>query len=337
MPRLGADPSGPRQSTRPRNPEAYDLYLRSAAVSHDPEPNRQAIGMLERSVGLDPTFAPAWHLLGLRYYYDAEYGGGGTAAYEQSRSAYQRSIALDPNQTEAIANLAILRTEGGDLEGAYDDASRLVRQRPDSPEAHHTLGYVLRYAGLLDEAARQCDTAISLDPKNYQWRSCALTFTMLGRYDRAKQFIALDAGSEWAAVVTVGCLLRQGRPDEALPIAARVAASSTLGRQGTLLALFLRKAPAEEIAAAARKLEGGIAVRDSEPHYWTGSIFSYCGQREAALRQLRTAVEGGWLSLQAMDTDPLYAAVRSLPEFAVIRAFAVEGQKKFLAHRARKG
>ena len=336
MPRLGADPGGPRQSTSPRNPEAYDLYLRSAAVSHDPEPNRQAIGMLERSVRLDPTFAPAWHLLGLRYYYESEYGGGGTAAYEQSRSAYQRSIALDPNQTDAIAHLAIMRTEAGDLEGAYDDASRLVRQRPDSPEAHHTLGYVLRYAGLLDEAARQCDTAISLDPKNYQWRSCALTFELLGRYDRAKQFIALDTGSQWAAGVTVGCLLRQGRPDEALPVAAQMAASSLLGRQGTLLALFLRRAPAEEIAAAARTVQAGVAaIGDSEPHYWVGSILSYCGQREAALRQLRTAVEGGWAAYRAMDADPMYASVRSDPEFAAIRALAIERQQKFLAHRAR--
>jgi TolB-like protein/predicted Ser/Thr protein kinase len=340
MPRLGADPGGPRQSTSPRNPEAYDLYLRSAAVSHDPEPNRQAIGMLERSVGLDPAFAPAWHLLGLRYYYESEYGRGGTASYEQSRSAYQRSIALDPNQTDTIAHLAIMRTEAGDLEGAYDDATRLVRQRPDSPEAHHTLGYVLRYAGLLDEAARQCDTAISLDPKNYQWRSCSMAFTLLGRYDRAKQFIALDAGSQWAATMTFGCLLRQGQPDEALRTigAQPLMTGSVLGNQRSLVTLFLRRAPAEEIAAAAQTVAASIsAVHDSEPHYWVGSLLSYCGQRQAALRQLRTAVEGGWAAHQAMDADPLYAGVRSDPEFAAIRALAIERQKKFLAHRARKG
>jgi Flp pilus assembly protein TadD len=338
IPRLGADPGGPRQSTSPRNPEAYDLYLRSSAVSHDPEPNRQAIGMLERSVRLDPTFAPAWHFLGLRYYYESEYGGGGTASYEQSRSAFQRSIALDPNQTDTIANLAIMRTEGGDLEGAYDDASRLVRRRPDSPEAHHTLGYVLRYAGLLEDAGRQCDTAISLDPKNYQWRSCALTFELLGRYDRAKQFVALDAGSLWAANMTIGCLLRQGQSDEARRIGERMdVSSSPLRHQWMLLALILRRAPAEEIAAATSKIErDASAIRDSEPHYWIGSIFSYCGQREAALRQLRTAVEGGWVAHQAMDADPMYAGVRSDPEFAAIRALAIERQKKFLAHRARK-
>ncbi|HXM79621.1 MAG TPA: hypothetical protein VOA00_10340, partial [Thermoanaerobaculia bacterium] len=62
----------------------------------------------------------------------------------------------------------------------------------------------------------------------------------------------------------------------------------------------------------------------------------YCGQRQAALHQLRTAVEGGFVAHPAMETDPLYAGVRSDPEFAAIRALAIERQKKFLAHRARK-
>jgi len=37
-----------------------------------------------------------------------------------------------------------------------------------------------------------------------------------------------------------------------------------------------------------------------------------------------------------MDADPMYAGVRSDPEFAAIRTLAIERQKKFLTHRARK-
>ena len=49
---------GAQAATRPNNAEAYDLYLRSRALTSDPEPNKQAIAMLERSVGLDPSYAP---------------------------------------------------------------------------------------------------------------------------------------------------------------------------------------------------------------------------------------------------------------------------------------
>ena len=64
-------------ATRPKNEEAYDLYLRSIALPHDPQPNKDAIAMLERAVGMDPSYAPAWGYLGVRYHYDGAYSNGG--------------------------------------------------------------------------------------------------------------------------------------------------------------------------------------------------------------------------------------------------------------------
>jgi TolB-like protein/tRNA A-37 threonylcarbamoyl transferase component Bud32 len=337
MPKLGAPANLPQAATRPRNPEAYDLFLRSSAVSHDPEPNRDAIRMLERSVQLDPDFAPGWHVLGLRYYYDSVYGSGGEVPYRKARSSYERSLELDPNQVDAAANLVILRTEGGEFEKAYEDAIALARRRPDAPEAHHTLGYVLRYAGLLEEAGRECDTALSLDPRNYRWRSCSLNFILLGRYERARQFIALDAGSYWANNVTVGLLLRENKLEDAVRI-ARVAAtgSAFLATQMRLVESFLRRAPEAELAKTERDLIGdSVSIRDSEPHYWIGSLLAFCQRRQAALAQLRAAVDSGWAGSQGLDRDPLYASVRSDPEYARIRAIAVERQKRFLEHRSR--
>ena len=315
MPKLGAAGHVPQASARPRNPEAYDLFLRSTAVSRDPIPNRKAISMLERSVELDPDFAPGWHFLGLRYYYESVYGGGGDVPYRKARQSYERSLELDPNQVEAAANLAILRTESGEFEKAYEDALALVRRRPDAPQAHHTLGYVLRYAGLLEEAARECDVAMSLDPRNYQWRSCSLNFILLGRYDRARQFIALDAGSSWASNASVGLLLREGKPDEALRIDLTAAAGSPLfAAQMRLIDLFMRRGSEPELAAAERDLVQNLAdMRDAEPHYWVGSVLGYCRRRAAALAQLRTAVESGWVGYQAFDRDPLLASVRLGP------------------------
>jgi len=78
---LGASTSSETSRTRPRNKEAYDLYLRSIAVPHDPAPNKEAMAMLERSVGLDPSYAPGWAALAIRYYYDATYSDGGEAMF----------------------------------------------------------------------------------------------------------------------------------------------------------------------------------------------------------------------------------------------------------------
>src|SRR5581483_2650631 len=54
-------------ASRPKNQEAYDLYLRSVAQPHDTKPNKEAIRMLEWAVGIDPSYAPAWEALGQRY------------------------------------------------------------------------------------------------------------------------------------------------------------------------------------------------------------------------------------------------------------------------------
>ena len=54
--------------------------------------------MLERAVGMDPSYAPAWEQLGLRYYYDASYGTGGEAVFAKSNAAYERALSLDQNR-----------------------------------------------------------------------------------------------------------------------------------------------------------------------------------------------------------------------------------------------
>ena len=79
LPALGVAAGALSTASRPKSQEAYDLYLHSLALPHDPAPNKDAIAVLEHVVGVDPGYAPAWEALGQRYYYDSTYGGGGEA------------------------------------------------------------------------------------------------------------------------------------------------------------------------------------------------------------------------------------------------------------------
>src|SRR6266581_2678196 len=197
VPVLGGSSASGEAETRPKSEEAYDLYLRSIAVPHDVTPNKDAISMLERAVGIDPSYAPAWEALGLRYYYDGSYGDGGEQMLKRSDSAYERAVALDPNLILAAAQLITNRTTQGEVGNAYAEASALVKNRPESALAHFALGYVLRYVGLLDQSAHECETALASDRGNYLFRSCAWSFLWLGQPQRAMDFVHLDAGSEW--------------------------------------------------------------------------------------------------------------------------------------------
>src|SRR6185295_18418839 len=139
------------------------------------------------------------------------------------------------------------RVEGGDLDTAYDQAADFVRGRPNSAEGHFTLGYVLRYTGLLEESGRECEAARRLDPRNRGWRSCGMTFMQLGQYESARNFFALDAGSQLVESMSTTLLLREGKRKEA---ADRI---RTHGHISQTLAACLTGRPAAEVESLARQ------------------------------------------------------------------------------------
>jgi TolB-like protein/tRNA A-37 threonylcarbamoyl transferase component Bud32 len=330
LPMLGAGGEAAAGATQPKNPEAYDLYLRSTAISREPAPNKEAIPLLERSVALDPSFAPAWSALADRYYFHGTYSDGGQRALDRTREYSERALSLDPGLVDASERLILLRIEGGDLDTAWDEANDLLRRRPDSAEAHFTLGYLLRYAGLLEESARECEAARRLDPRNRGWRSCAQTFSQLGQYDHARDYIALDAGSMLSNSMTVSQLLRQGRREEALGLIRKH------GHFSPTLVACMEGRPASEIEKVAREEAAGVMQeRDSEPKFNVATGLAQCHQSELALRLLKTAVEQNYCAWPAMDNDPDFASIRGTPEFAAIRQAGIECQKRFLAHRDR--
>jgi TolB-like protein/tRNA A-37 threonylcarbamoyl transferase component Bud32 len=333
LPQIGAGAVGTAGGTQPRNPEAYDLYLRGTAISHDPGPNKTAIPLLERSIELDPSYAPAWNALSLRYYNDGTYADGGQRALERSQAAAERAFALDPQLPETSRRLIILRVEGGELNAAHDQALEVLRRRPDSADAHFSLAYVLRYAGLLEESGTECETARRLDPKNSRlWRSCSISFYQLDRYDRAWDYIRADNESVWARATSVTLLMREGKMTEARNVARG------LGRDifsRAVLACLEDRPRAEVDSLAAAEETALIVIRDSEPKYFAAGDFARCGYPDLALRLLRRAVEQNYCAYPAMDKDPLFASIRSTPEFAEIRKMGMACQQRFIAHRDR--
>ena len=314
--------------SQPKSEEGYDLFLRSAAVPHDPLPNKDAIKMLERAVGLDPTYAPAWEALGQRYYFDAAYSDGGQAAFDRSNAALERAIALDPNLVSAMVTLATNWVERGELEKAYTQDALLLKRRPEYGYAHFALSYVLRYAGLLKEAEHECDTALGLDPGNYTFRSCAFAFSLDGNYQREMEYLALDAGSHWTKRSEVFSLIRQGRNAEALDKARTITDDARV----RLAEACLQERPASELDELSNRAHG-FALSDPEIRYTTAEIEAFCGRNQVALALLRQAVHDRFCSYPALDSDPLFSSLRHTTEFQEVRSAAMDCQKKFLAYR----
>jgi serine/threonine protein kinase/tetratricopeptide (TPR) repeat protein len=310
LPALGMGGGYLDTGTRPKNAEAYDLYLHSLALPHDAGPNKDAIAVLEHVVEVDPTYAPAWEQLGVRCYYDADYSDGGEPMFQRSNKACERAVELDPNRVTAARQLIANRVERGELGKAYQAAQALVKRRPESGEAHFAMAYVYRYAGMLQQSANECNTALALDPGNYIFRSCAWAFMELGKTERAADFVRLDAGSEWAAYVTPSILLREGKIQEAREAVKRMPTSPRYHRD--LLEACLQLRPAADLDRMAQEAETSSPTElDAETWYYQGALFAYAGKKQAALHLLESAVEQNYCAHDNLLNDPLLAKLRT--------------------------
>ncbi len=321
------------EASRPQNDEAYRLFLEAAALNTDPAPNQQALLILERAVQIDPSYAPAWTALAGRSYNAYQYAGAGKAALDRAEAANLKALSIDPNAYLSVRGLIVQRTERGDLTAAYKQARGFVARQPNSGDAHFALSYVLRYAGLLNEAARECDTALSLDPTNPRFRSCAIVFINRGEFSRIDDFIRYDRNSVWARSTRGAVPLMQGKLAEGLRVAGEGMGPHT---EWSVAQAVIDHRPQSEIDALARgAADIVLAINDGEPSFFTSQELAGLKQNRIALELLRHAVSKNYCAYQAMDASPAFAGLRGNPEYESIRRDAQQCQQRFLDWRAK--
>jgi hypothetical protein len=173
---------------------------------------------------------------------------------------------------------------------------------------------VLRYAGMQEQATQECNQARSLDPGNFNFRSCAWAFLEIGKTDRAMDFVHLDAGSEWAAWATPYVYLGAGNLTQASESAKDVAKAPFYHRE-LLIACTQTQRPAE-LEKIAREAETSVmAEPDPEEWYRVGALLAYCGQKDAAMRLLKAAVQQNYCAYSALLEDPLLKDLRKETAF----------------------
>lgn len=215
---------------------------------------------------------------------------------------------------------------------AYEAAQKIVQRHPQSAQAHFALAYVLRYAGMLEESARECDAALALDPGSYLVRSCTWVFMELGKTTRARDFIRLDAGSEWASYVMPSVLLREGKVNEAREAVKQMPVAPHYHRD--LLEACIDLRPPPELDLIVQQAETNVPTEpDPEIAYYQGAILVYCGKKGAAVHILRNAIERDYCAYSQLQSDSLLVKLRGTSEFDQLLSRAKECQGKYLAKK----
>ena len=138
-------------SPRTGNLEAYDCYLqaRELWLRGAKEPNARARELAERVTERDPNFAPTHVLLALAHNFD--YINGWSASPEQSlrlsHACAVRALSLDDANPSAHTTMASVHLWERRHDEALREAERAIALDPNYAAGHAVLGVVLHYAG----------------------------------------------------------------------------------------------------------------------------------------------------------------------------------------------
>ena len=307
---------------------AYNLYLRAQelfADTSDPiharEKLPQAAQLLDEAVARDPNFLQAWSLLsrvhGAAYFRGHDHT---PARLGLANAAAQAALRLQPDAGEAHLALAIYYYNGfRDYGRARSELVIARRALPNNADVFRYTGMIDRREGHWEEATRNLERALELDPRNFfTLQQLALAYGWQRRYadevrtyDRALAIMPGDPASR----INLALVALDWRAD-IKPFQATLA---TLVAENPGLPLdldALRPALCERPATAATRAltnyprEGVVNNGVNNPRaYWDGVIARCQGdsaKAQAAFTAARREVE------KTVERQPDFAAALSL-------------------------
>ena len=109
------------------------------------------------------------------------------SSQEEAAAEFRRELAVNPENADAGALLALLLIAAKDLPGALPYARKAVTERPSNPLAEYAYGEVLMGSGDLPPAVASLEAAARLDPASLDYHmALASVYSRVGRYQDAR-------------------------------------------------------------------------------------------------------------------------------------------------------
>ncbi len=214
-----AAPFAPTRTVGTVHPEARDLYERARYLvqQRSTEGLEKGVALLERSIALDPDFAPAHTQLGIAR--STLYGIHAVPTLPASREVERcarRALDLDPNDGDAralIANIAFrIDRDWPRAEALFREALQVA---PNCAGAHQSYAAALVFNGRYPEALEHARIALDLDPLNITVRIHVAVVSAYARdyrtaVDEFHSILDLDPDHVYAHIMLGSLLLWAG-------------------------------------------------------------------------------------------------------------------------------
>ncbi len=305
--------------------EAYQLYLQGQYHNDlgTPDGVSRAADYYQAAIGKDPEYALAYARLADAHFSIGEFAGSSRKAQrEKSQAAVEKALRLDPNLSEAYeVSVWSKLTMNWDWTGAESSIKRAIELNPNSPIAHGTYAWMLAAQGRDDEAVRESETSLRLDPTSLSRMLDHLKVLVdvrrLGEAEAvARKAVALNPQLIMGHRSLATVLNAQGRYDEAIAEFMKEADHDGFSNVPIGLGVaYARKglrAEAGRVIAERKKILG----RGGSNYYGIAAIYACLGEKDRAFEWLEKSYQEPEVPVFFIKRDLALETLRSDPRFA---------------------
>lgn len=305
--------------------EAYNQYLYGRHWWNQRIPGRmgEAIEPLRKAVELDPAFVQAWAALADVYLLLPEYQEGTVAEnIPLALEASQRALAIDPDSAQALTTSAYIKAmHHYQWEEAETEFRRAIDLNPSYRTAHQWYAEMLAVLRRTDEAMAQLELAAEVDPLAAiipHIKGWVLVWA--GRVEEAQQHyldaLRLDPGLPYAIGNLAWTHLLLGELEQARVRYREVAELLDTDPDTNLVVVDAVENPALREAAIASLSEAPIP---SQP-FDVPAALMYLGEHELALETLLRNFDAGGPYAPHVNRIQIYDPLRDDPRFQAMLA-----------------
>lgn len=317
-----APPSMARQRGT-TNLDAYNAYLlgRFQWNRRTREGVLGSIDAFKQAIALDPEYAKAYSGLADAYLISWNFGWmKPREGYPLARQAVDRALQIDPLLADAHTSLAAIQAwYEWDFVAAEQSFNRAIELDPGNAFAHYWLGTILDYMNRPDEALRQIELALQLDPLALQIRNgLSNHLQWLGELDAAiasyQETLRIDPAFHNARRWLALAFLEAGRPQEALEALA-VIPEGFADSANAIHALAAIRMGDPDTARAFLNAPDAVLTVDL---VYAASAYAALGDMDHAFRLLQKAVAERQYSVLQLGLTRSSDPLRSDPRFREI-------------------
>jgi len=315
----------------PRDPRAYEFYLRGNELARSYEHLVQARSLYQRCLEIDPSFAPAWAQLARCHRVIGKYIEDASDSEDRAEAALLRALELNPRLSLAHKFYALLEADTGKARQALVRLLTEAGRHGNDPELFAGLVHTCRYCGLYDQSIAAHVEARRLDPNVPT--SLEQTILMTGDIDRllaVEPPVLAGSGDQGIRVIGLGLARRRDEARRAL-LEMRGTSRLPLFQAWTDYLMAWLDGRGGDMLINMSAFNNVKVMDDPEAIFQEGWLLCDAGEHTRGLDYLGRAVAKGYFVAPTLSAAPAFDELRSNLAFQAVLAEAEAGRQEALS------